>query len=290
MGLRNKSLAALSFLACAVLAGYLSSILGPVVGTSSLYKREGQREGGEAISLTLMGQFRMLLGDYFWLRTDDYIHFGILHNSYTRVKVQDSIINDFVTGTLGGARQNIGINNTSSKERDWRGVFKYFDYIHPVKGIHGDPRELLQWYRIQTKINPLDTAAYVNGAFYLADLAKKPEEGLAFLMEGAENNPESPEIHQAIGRLYYDKWRKYDEAIPHFEKAISLGKEREGRDEAEEEAIADAYLFLARTYREEGELELALRVAEEGVTEYPENALIATARRLIIKDMNHQTR
>jgi tetratricopeptide (TPR) repeat protein len=278
MGLRKKSLGALSFLACAVLAGYLSFILEPAIGASSLYGEEGTRESSESISLTLMGQFRMLLGNYFWLRTDDYTHFGILHNSYTRVKLENSLAQDFLTGGRGAA----------PKARDWRGIFKHFDYIHPVKGIHGDPRELLPWYLMQTRINPYDTAAYVNGAFFLADLAKNPEEGLAFLMQGAQGNPESPEIHQAIGRLYYDKWKKYDEAIPHLEKAISAGKEMQDRDEAEDEAIADAYLFLARAYRDKGELERALLVAEEGVVEYPENALVATIHRVIKNDMKNQ--
>ena len=143
---------------------------------------------------------------------------------------------------------------------------------------------------MQTRINPYDTAAYVNGAFFLGDLAKEPEEGLAFLLQGAVNNPESPEIHQAIGRLYYDKWKKYDEAIPHLEKAISLGKGMKYRDEAEEEAIADAYLFLARAYRDKGELELALRAAEEGVAEYPKNALVATICRVIKRDMKNKAR
>jgi len=288
MGLRKTSLAALSFLACAALAGYLSFILGPVVGTSNLYGKEGRQESGESLSLTLMGQFRMLVGNYFWLRTDDYTHFGILYNSYTHVKAENGLIEDFLTGMLGGTDQDGEINDIPPEERDWRGIFKYFDYIRPVKGIHGDPRELLPWYRMQTKINPHDTAAYVNGAFFLGDLAKKPEEGLAFLIQGAENNPDSPEIHQAIGRLYYDKWKKYDEAIPHLEKAISFGKKMQDRDEAEKEAIADAYLFLARTYRDKGELERALHVAEEGLAEYPEHALVATIHRVIKNDMKNQ--
>ena len=129
MGLRRKFLAALSFLACAALAGYLSFILEPVIGTSGLHGKGGQQESSESISLTLMGQFRMLMGNYFWLRTDDYTHFGILHTSYTHVKVEKGLIESFLAGNRGGTDQDSEIKDIPQEGLDWRGIFKYFDYI-----------------------------------------------------------------------------------------------------------------------------------------------------------------
>jgi tetratricopeptide (TPR) repeat protein len=282
MGGRSKLLAVALYVLCAVSASLVSEVLLPVGEASDLSVAQPVR-ADHTIAQTLLGQLRVTLDKYFWLRTEDYLHFGISYHSYTRVKLERSMMADVQTTTAGlipGQARRAHV-----VEKDWRGVFKHFDFLQPVKGYHGDPTELLPWYRAQTALNPLDTSAYVNGAFFLADLARRPAEALEFLKEGAQNNPNSIEIQQAIGQLYYDKWKMYDDAIPPLEKAISLGKQKGDRAEAEEKAFGEAYLFLARAHRDKGDLESALRIAEEGVGECPDDPLVRAIHRIVRRDM-----
>ena len=272
-----------SCLVLAVFAGYLSSVIEPAVKYRDGSAAEGSWGGQRFNAMTLLGQFRVTLNKYFWLRTEDYLHFGVLHNSYTREKTAKQLVEGF-KGSIG----NSSGASARQEERDWRGVFKRFEYIKPVKGYHGDPSELLPWYRTQTAVNPNDTSAYVNGAFFLADFHNKFDEALAFLHEGVVNNPESPEVHFAIGRLYFEKWEKYDEAIPYLEKAVAYGREIQNRNPTQDRVVGNSYVFLVNAYRETGDLDSALRVAEDGVAICPDIGIVRTSLRLVKKDMEKE--
>jgi tetratricopeptide (TPR) repeat protein len=272
-----------SCLVLALFAGYLSTIIEPAVKYRDASAAEASQANQTFNAMTLLGQFRVTINKYFWLRTEDYLHFGVMRNKYTRERAEKQMADGF----QGQGRKPIDAA-AGARGRDWRGIFGRFDYIQPVKGYHGDPSELLPWYRTQTAVNPNDTSAYVNGAFFLADFHDKFDEAHAFLHEGLVNNPESPEIHFAIGRLYSEKWQKYDEAIPHLEKAVALGKEIENRNPTEERVIGNSYVFLVDAHRKTGDLESALHVAKDGVTVCPDIGLVRTSLRLVERDIENE--
>ncbi len=277
----TKSLLVASFLTAAVCAGFISKAIEPAVAYEGGIVTEGS-DADRFTGMSLFGQLRISFGRYLWLRTEDYLHFGITNNAYTHEKFEKKMSMDFVRSLSGGRSGDVAAH---SEERDWRGIFKNFDFIKPIKGYHGDPSQLLPWYRAQTAINPLDTGAYVNGAFFLADFNDKSEEALEFLLEGAKNNPNSPEVHGAIGRLYIEKWKKYDEAIPHLEKAVAAGFSMRDRTGTQERAVGNAYVFLVIAYRKKGDLDSALRVAEQGLVDCPDYALVRTSHRLVKRDI-----
>lgn len=271
-----------------VFAGALSTRLRPAVATTSQFTSEEMREANESMPMTLLGQFRTNLDAYFWLKTEEYLHGGIAYRPYTEQEREQGM-RETEANVGGFAQHSDGPTIIPSKEEDWRGVFGDFERnlqpYRPGPARHGDPQELIPWYRVQTIINPSDVNAYVTCAFFMGDFAKKPKEALAFLEEGAKNNPHSPEIQEAIGRLYFEKWKDYDSAIPYLKDAVTLGKQISKRDEKQEKAFGDAYLFLARAYREKGDLDAALRTADEGVTECPSNALVRVIDRIVKKDI-----
>jgi tetratricopeptide (TPR) repeat protein len=276
-----------SCLVSAVFAGYLADAIAPAVEYRDGVAPKVMRGDRRFLAMTLLGQFRVTVNKYFWLRTEDYLHFGIMHNAYTRQKFQQDMNHESLSAW--GRFRNGGKNSTPRpKQKDWRGIFKRFDYIQPVKGYHGNPSELLPWYRMQTVVNPNDTSAYVNGAFFLADFNNKLDEALAFLHEGIVNNPESPEINLAIGRLYIEKWKKYDEAIPYLEKAVAFGREIKNRNLSQDRTVGNSYVFLVDAYRKTGDLESALRVAEDGLKICPNYALVRTSYRLVKKDIEKE--
>lgn len=285
MSFLSNTLAVILSLVLAVSAGFLSDAVRPVVETNQRIGADTLREASEVIPISLLGQLRINLDDYLWLKTEDYLHFGLTRGSSSRANFQAKMIGDFKASVTRYNKPFGSLRPTFAERDSWRGFFRNLEFFHPIDGYHGDPRQLLPWYRMQTKLNPLDKQAYINGAFFLVDLAKKPDEALAFLEEGIENNPRSPELHVEVGRFYYEKLKRYEEAIPYLEKAVTFGKEMQSRNDAEEEAFGNAYLFLAMTHRKQGNLAVALSVAEEGVAECPESAFVHAIYRVVKRDI-----
>ncbi len=269
--IQKRILVGMVALLLAIFAGYLAHVVEPVV-----FEGESLSEEGQSLPLTLIGQLRISLDDYLWLRTDDYLHFGISERR-ARKTLTKTMTADF------SARMGEPVEN--GEQPDWRGIFAELELFHPIKGNHGDPLELLPWYRVQTAINPTDISAYVNGAFFLADCAKKPAEAVAFLEEGLQKNPDDVELLESLGRLYYEKWKDAGRAIAYLQKAVGAGKEMQRRSPTQEEAFGNAYLFLARALREQGNLDAALQAAEEGISQCPNNALLQVIRRVIKRDI-----
>jgi tetratricopeptide (TPR) repeat protein len=289
MSLLNKILAAVVSLILAAGAGFLSHAVRPIVETNQRIGADTLRQASEVIPISLLGQLRINLDDYLWLKTEDYLHFGLTRGFSSKREFQAKMIRDYQASVVGRSGKPSGSPGPRSAGRDdWRGFFRKLEFFHPIDGYHGNPLQLLPWYRMQTKLNPLDKQAYVSGAFFLVDLAKKPEEALAFLEEGLENNPRSPELHVAVGRFYFEKLERHDEAIPYLQKAVSFGREIQGRTEAEEEALENAYLFLAMAHRKQHDLDAALRVAKEGVVECRESVLIPVIYRVVMRDIGER--
>lgn len=272
----------------AAFAGGLSAIARPAIGITQQFSSEDIREANESIPMTLLGQFRTNLDAYLWLKTEDYLHGGITYRPFTEGEMASGMRE--VQADVGGfAQHSDGPTLIPPKEKDWRGIFgdleRNIQPYRPGPAQHGDAQELIPWYRIQTILNPLDVNAYVTCAFFLADFAKKPEEARAFLDEGVKNNPNSPEIHEAIGQLYFEKWHDCDTAVPFLEKAITLGKGIPNPDEKQETVLGNAYVFLTKAYRAKGDFEAELRAAEDGVAHCPQNALVRAAYRIAKKDV-----
>lgn len=276
-------------LAFVFVAGFFADRAEPALTPSEGFGSEELHHASHSMPMTLLGQFRTNLDAYLWLKTIDYLHGGITYRPFTAAERGKGMREH--KHDMGGFAEHEcgGPTLIPSKEKDWRAIFgdleRNLQPYRPGSARHSDPQELIPWYRVQTLINPLDVNAYATCAFFLADFAREPERALAFLKEGAENNPNSPVLHGAVGQLYFEKWQDYDKAIPCLEKAIAVGTEMHERDCMDEKAMGDAYLFLARAYRERGELDMALRTAEEGMTHFPGNALISTICRVIRRDM-----
>jgi len=292
MNLWKKTLVIAVCLGFAVLAGGLAEKARPAVAITKQFSSEELRHASHSMPMTLLGQFRTNLDAYLWLKTVDYLHGGITYRPFTAAEQSEGMHEHSHSMSGFAEHQCGGPTLIPSKDLDWRGILgnleRHLKPYRPGPAKHGDPQDLIPWYRIQTIINPLDINAYATCAFFLADFAKKPGKARSFLEEGIENNPGSPVLHEALGQLFFEKWKNYDEAIPYLEKAVAAGKEIQDRDKSQEKAFGDAYLFLARAYREKGELDSALRAAEEGVSECPDNALIRVICRVIKRDLEEQ--
>ncbi|MDP5273277.1 tetratricopeptide repeat protein [Chengkuizengella axinellae] len=96
-------------------------------------------------------------------------------------------------------------------------------------------------------------------AITLRELGKYEESNL-LLLQMVEEQPNDASIHYQVA-WSFDVMEKEREAVPYYEKAISLGLAKE--------ELKDAYLGLGSTYRTLGEYEKSKRIFQMAIEEFP---------------------
>src|SRR5262249_38567883 len=89
---------------------------------------------------------------------------------------------------------------------------------------------------------------WVVGADVLAGTMRRPQEAVAFLREGAAQNPDSIEIQTELGRYLLTRYHDGRSAEQHFLRAIALGAARKALSEDETEAWENAHRWLVIEY------------------------------------------
>ncbi|MGE6514022.1 tetratricopeptide repeat protein [Lysinibacillus sphaericus] len=87
------------------------------------------------------------------------------------------------------------------------------------------------------------------------------EKANALILKLVEKEPDNALYHYHCAWIY-DSLGKETEAIPHYEKAIHIGLERED--------LEGAYLGLGSTYRTLGNYEQSKRVFQQAMEEFPQ--------------------
>jgi len=284
--LQTIACAAGILLALAGVSGVASHV-GPIMegGPTGISMAEQERVD-KAASASLLGEFRSSTADFLWIKVDAYVHGGVAMRGVTQQEKQSGTFDKVGSGDGGkenGNREHRGDETTviPSASHDWRGwygniereVSPYQDMNHHT---HKDPKEALPLFRLMTVSNPHFIPGYVVGAAMIARDHTKVDEAIAFLLEGAKNNPNSIEIAEEIGELYSGRYkRQYEAGMPYLVKAIVLGR---GRDrttltEDEDEAFENAYRWAVLNRREAGDFAIARKVAQEGLKLYPEDVV-----------------
>lgn len=180
-----------------------------------------------------------LLGDYFWVKADDYYHGGA------------SLIAEECRGLHLHTDVEQKIEDTKRQQ-------VHLDFIQRINAaiivdehIHltgQEAKEVLPWFRLATLLNPHNVDAYVDGAFWLARRFQKPKEAMSFLEEGLRNNPDDYRIYVEFAFLYYYQG-DFERAIDFLNKSKSLWKENDPNDN-ERSALYD---FLGYLYEKTGD-------------------------------------
>jgi len=291
----------LAGLAGLAVAAAVAHVVAPEVRDDASYKPGEYQAAKESIALSLVGQFRMSVGDMMWLKTLEYLHNGIIYRMPSGRERTRGVRAVEFTGMGAGVAHKDGPSLIPDEDRDWRGMLGEIDRNiepwRPGHAQHSDPQELIPWYQLLVKFNPHYVQAYTNGAFFMSDFAGQPEMGRDFLIAGAGKNPWSYEIESVLGRIYFDYFEDYENAVDALEKATQLAKEekralarREDKlDVIQEQLLSEAYLFLARSYTELGRYEEALAACDEGMKEVSEYNLLRVQKRIVRKQMTGPT-
>jgi len=133
-----------------------------------------------------------------------------------------------------------------------------------------EEKEILPWLYYSIRLNPHNIMAYSVGGFWLAVKLKKPDEAIVLLKEGITNNPESWEIYETLGHVYYFNKKDYKNAEICLEKAKEFG-DKANVDKFEKRNI---YTLLAEIYVKKGMPNKALLLYKTLLNLFPENETI----------------
>jgi len=281
-----------------IIAAVLAHALAPQLRSDARYKPGEYQAAKESIALSLMGQLQMSVSDLMWLKTLEYLHNGIIYRMPSEREQTHGIHAEEFTGMGAGVAHKDGPSLIPDENRDWRGILgemnRNIEPWKPGHAHHSDPQELIPWYQVLVKFNPHYVQAYTNGAFFMSDFAGQPEMGRDFLIAGAKKNPWSFEIESSLGRIHFDYFKDYQNAANALAKAtelarkekLSLAKHKDKLDSVQVHILSEAYLFLARSYTELGQFDLALAACDEGIKQVPQYNLLRVQKRIVKKHMS----
>ncbi|HEU4752612.1 MAG TPA: hypothetical protein VFU47_05840 [Armatimonadota bacterium] len=127
-----------------------------------------------------------------------------------------------------------------------------------------DQDQMLPFYRLLTWADPHFVQGYTTGATFLCRAGQHPDEGIAFLLEGARNNPHSYELQMELGHFYLVYKKEYAAAEEHLRKAVEWAP-KGTLSENDEEAVTDAYRWRALNFLEWGKPKEAVEAAKVGL-------------------------
>lgn len=143
---------------------------------------------------SLLGEFGSGLSSYLWLKTDDYVHGGMLLRSMTQSEKERKL--DRATSADGIVRhEGYETGVTPTKTNDFRGLWGDIEgNVKPFYDLrshkHRDPSECLPLYRFMTWADPTFVQGYMVGA-QVINGAEGADAAVAFLEEGLRYNPKS---------------------------------------------------------------------------------------------------
>jgi len=169
---------------------------------------------------TMFGEIRTTMSDVLFLKTERYLHSGIAYMPH----MNEDRLKDLGTDA---DQEDVGVGTViRTPENDFRGPIGHLQRaLHPWQDpgkahIHTAGTELLPWYRVMTMADPRNIRGWTIGGYWLKN--HDPEEGLNFLKEGVEKNPEAFQIHYMLGSTYLNEATKLAEPIRHGRRYLEI--------------------------------------------------------------------
>ncbi|MDW8107616.1 MAG: hypothetical protein RMK45_09070 [Armatimonadota bacterium] len=228
---------------------------------------------------SVMGEFRGSLAAYLWAKTDEYAHGGVRLRPMTEREKREGRAH--AASSADGLHTHIdetGVIPEPERDPRWfwgnieRAVKPYFDVRHH---FHRPVREVLPLYRFMTWIDPTFVPGYLVGAqMILFDNPKNLAQALAFLEEGARNNPKSIAIFTELGRYHLVHTKRYEQAERYLLQAVANGAEWMPSNPFEREGLLHAYRWLALLAYKRGELGKMRTWAWRGLQRFPNDGAL----------------
>lgn len=219
---------------------------------------------GADIIERMFGSLRMFVGDWAFMKAEEYHHRGLPFTQALAYHEGESIFSEALSGTGKHEHEEVSVQaprNASLYER-------LYAQVKVTSDSHMKPeeeKEVLPWFYVEVAFNPHDIRGYVLGSYWLQRIGKE-DESFKFLRQGEVNNPDSAQIIGAIGKAYYKK-SDYKNAAMYLERACKLWIGAKGinivTSSYEESDRLFTFELLAEMYSKKAEREKALQLYKE---------------------------
>jgi tetratricopeptide (TPR) repeat protein len=151
----------------------------------------------------LLGAFREIrvtLADFAWIRVDKYFHSSITPEEHEMIH----------PGHPEHMHQHTGGDDNEGKDEHLHG--------QALSRINHDA-ELMPLIKVVITLDPQFLEAYRVGSWWLWKKLNAPQQAIALLQEGIQNNPDKYELNYDLGLLYFHKLNDYKNAKIQFRLA-----------------------------------------------------------------------
>jgi tetratricopeptide (TPR) repeat protein len=155
---------------------------------------------------------------------------------------------DIIEGNLGAARERLKPILSAHPEN-----VSVRLYVADVDRREGHYAEAIQHYRKVLEADPGNVVALNNMAYYLAE--EQPDEALKYAQQAKEILPESSDVDDTIGWVFYRKGM-YQSALPYLQEAVAMQT-----DPAIKYHLGLTYLRLGNQKKGQELLAIALKLA-----------------------------
>lgn len=276
----------------AVGGGALVGDLRPIVNPS--IRPVGLEAQDSHAAASLIGQFRTSASASMFLRADLYLHNGVEMRPLSDVERRAGRKG---VGTSEKQEDHLHDDSTivtvvPTPEQDFRGVVgdveRAVSAYKDMRGHkHNSPETTLPLFRLMTLLDPQFVPGWTTGASILARDHSKAgsDRSMALLREGLANNPQSPEILGAIGKMYLTRYvtvdadgkihRSLEKARPWYLKAVEVAERNKARlTDPEREAARENARFAAMLARDAHDRPTMERVLAHGLGMFPDDPIL----------------
>ena len=192
---------------------------------------EYRRHQSDNFFSLLLGDSSRMFANSFFVKADAYYHSGYyptIFDNNTAFKTPHMAED---TGAVASSNHG-DETGFLGPPRDWLDAFgRHFipnRHTHLDEGgptgdlsTSADLREILPWLELSAKLDPDNVQTYTVTAYWLERM-HEPAQASQVLLEGLRNNPDSPDILFALGRLYYENYHDTGRARNVWEYAVRL--------------------------------------------------------------------
>ena len=182
-----------------------------------------QLASGDPLAV-LFGDIRVILGNKFIDKADEYFHGGIKHVH---------CLENLQSQGHDHGKEHAHVHEHSHQEEQeadpiwdpWKRISAGVHPPHVDRHLAGKTtRELLPWLWAACKISKDSVRAYLDAAYVLFALYEKPDKALMALEEGIERNPKSPDLEFLRGNVLTHELDQPEEGEKAFRKALEKSR------------------------------------------------------------------
>ena len=229
---------------------------------------ESHRHQSDNFFSLLLGDSSRMFANSFFVKADEYYHSGYYPTIFDNNEAFKTPHMAEDTGAVASHNQGEE-TGFMGPPRDWLDAFgrhfipnrhTHLDEGGPTDDLStsADLREILPWLQLSAKLDPDNVQTYTVTAYWLERMHEVAQANQV-LLEGLRNNPDSPDILLALGRLYDENYHDASRARNVWELAVrkwlALGSDQQKEDKLIFEQIT---AHLAQLEEDAGNLPHAL--------------------------------